>query len=196
MTLFPYTTLFRSIFELRLVVADQCSGCVSFIAVKERESDFLSFGSPRPSGSFRRHWVWMDAGWRREELQKPYAPATERREWSAQALAGDLLHPMVEKVKTLRDAGLTAEMVVAEFLRRRLAPLQAHERALWDCSGRDDEMRLEDKRLPSESFNQLMSLLFGTVWNTQLPAGATPLYCPGAQQQHNMPTFKIGRAHV
>ena len=105
----------------------------------------------------------MDAGWRREELTKPYAPATERRGWSAQALAEDLLRPMVEKVKTLRGAGLTGQMVAAEFLRRRLAPLQAHERALWEYSGRHDELRLEDKRLSSESSNQMLALLFGTV---------------------------------
>ena len=51
-------------------------------------------------------------------------------------------------------------------------------------------MRLEDKRLSSESFNQLMALLFGTVWDTQIPAEATPLYCRGGQWQHNdMPPF-------
>ena len=132
----------------------------------------------------------MDAGWRHEEPLKPYEPAIVREGWSAQALAGDLLYPMVEKVNILRNAGLTVQMVVAEFIRRRLAPLQAHERALWDFSGRHDEMRLEDRRLSSESFNQLMSLLFGTVWETDLPAGVTPLYCQGAPWQHkDMPSF-------
>ena len=123
----------------------------------------------------------MDAGWRREELHKPYALATERRGWSAQALAEDLLRPMVEKVKTLRGAGLTGQMVVAEFLRRRLAPLQAHERALWEYSGRHDELRLEDKRLSTESSNQMLALLFGTVWDTQILVETAPLYCRGAQ---------------
>ena len=132
----------------------------------------------------------MDAGWRREELQKPYEPAVVRREWGAQVLAADILRPVVRKVNMLRDAGLTAEMVVAEFLQRRLAPLQAHERAFWECSGRDDEMRLEDRRLPLESFNQLMSRLFGTVWNTRIPAGAEPLYNQGAQRHRDrMPLF-------
>ena len=51
-------------------------------------------------------------------------------------------------------------------------------------------MRLEDECLSSESFNQLMSLLFGTVWETDLPAGVTPLYLQGAAWGHkDMPSF-------
>ena len=85
----PSVAYLQHLFELCLMAADQCSGCVGLIAVKERESDFLSFGEPRPSGSFREYWVWMDAGQRREELLKPYRPATVRQEWSAQALPRD-----------------------------------------------------------------------------------------------------------
>ena len=51
-------------------------------------------------------------------------------------------------------------------------------------------MRLKDERLTSESFNQLMSLLFGTVWDTQLPAEVTPLYCQNAKwRPEDMPSF-------
>ena len=51
-------------------------------------------------------------------------------------------------------------------------------------------MRLRDERLSSESFNQMMSLLFGTVWDTQLPIGVVPLYCHGVKWRHeDMPSF-------
>ena len=51
-------------------------------------------------------------------------------------------------------------------------------------------MRLREERLSSESFNQMMSLLFGTVWDTQLPIGVMPLYCQGAKWRHeDMPSF-------
>ena len=51
----PSVAYLRHLFELRLMAADQCSGCVGFVAVKGRESDFFSFGGPRASSRFQEY---------------------------------------------------------------------------------------------------------------------------------------------
>ena len=45
-------------------------------------------------------------------------------------------------LKALREHGLTGQMVAAEFVRRRIAPLQAHKKAMWAYSGPTDSLRL------------------------------------------------------
>ena len=49
---------------------------------------------------------------------------------------------LVGRLKMLRDAGLTGQMVAHDFVQRRIAPLQAHSRPVWMYSGPQERMRL------------------------------------------------------
>ena len=61
--------------------------------------------------------------------------------WEAPPLEDARLEPVFERIRFLRDAGLTSVMVVADFLRRRLAPLRERARPCWLYTGPKDITR-------------------------------------------------------
>ena len=67
------------------------------------------------------------------------------------------------RLKVLRDAGLTGQMVARDFVQRRIAPLQDHVRPMWMYSGPQDRMRLHGEPLPEKETAAAMKLLFGVA---------------------------------
>src|SRR3954454_23657044 len=64
------------------------------------------------------------------------------RDWSAVAPDDDKLQLAVTRILRLRRAGLTVGAVGADFLRRRIAPLQEKGRLAWEFHNAADIMRL------------------------------------------------------
>ena len=62
-----------------------------------------------------------------------------------------------------------------EFLRQRLAPLQAHSRPMWELMGDDDKLRLRSGMLPSSDLDLTSSILLETM-PADLPVAHLPLY--------------------
>lgn len=61
----------------------------------------------------------------------------------------------------LEGRGVTASMVVQEFLRRRIAPLQRHSRPMWAFAGQEDPMRLQVGCLPPDVLGGMLRILTG-----------------------------------
>ena len=85
----------------------------------------------------------------------------------------------VGRMKLLRDAGLTGQMVARDFVQRRIAPLQAHTRAMCMYLGPQDKMRLHPESLSKEQVATSMKLLFG------------PAEIPGAEGELLMPIHQL-----
>lgn len=66
-------------------------------------------------------------------------------------------------------------MVVREFIRRQITPLQRHSRPMWAFTGREDPMRLQVASLPPNMLNGMLRLLTGGEASV-LPRGGLPLY--------------------
>ena len=101
--------------------------------------------------------------------------------------------PLVERMRTLQRKGLTAPMVVKEFVRRRIAPLQSRERLVWEYRSAEDRMRLSDTEMSPEDLAVIMNTLVGKMMPPELSKEVAPLYClrPEARPAilTKMPTF-------
>ena len=81
------------------------------------------------------------------------------------------------RLARLKDLGVTAHMVVKEFIRCRIAPLQRHSRQMWTFSGYGDRMRLQAPALPPEARRTMLELLTGDLMPANLPEEGCLLYC-------------------
>ena len=86
---------------------------------------------------------------------------------------------LVGRLKLLRDAGLTGQMVARDFVQRRIAPLQAHAKPIWMYSGPQDRMHLHPESLTEKEMATAMKLLFG------------PTEIPGADEELLMPLHQL-----
>ena len=71
---------------------------------------------------------------------------------------------------------MTVSMVVREFVRRRIAPLQCHSRPMWAFTGPNDTMMLQVPSLPSKTLCTVLELLMGDPAPAVLPAEGFLLY--------------------
>ena len=68
-------------------------------------------------------------------------------------------------------------MVVKEFTRCRIAPLERHSRPMWAIFGYGDRMRLLAPALPPEARHMVLELLTGDPTPANLPKEGCLLYC-------------------
>ena len=138
----PNLHLFRYFFLLRPHGSDGVVGSCSF----QRRGDsgleaFIPLTLKDKWIGWTQHWSYVaaDSSW--ESLQWPEARATWKPEWAAKEVLEARAQGALDRIRHLRDAGLTGTMVIGDFVRRRLSPLR--ERAHMACCycGVDDETR-------------------------------------------------------
>jgi hypothetical protein len=98
--------------------------------------------------------------------------------WSAFDPSDEKLAIATTRILRLREAGLTIEMIGADFLRRRIAPLQDKGRPAWQFVNAADVMRLRpgmDHNLTIMQHGSLMQKLFGSATAAPLPKDVVPL---------------------
>jgi hypothetical protein len=91
---------------------------------------------------------WRD-GWvitmtnANDRLELPTeGPLSDRSTWKAKLSLPEGLDPILNRVKTLAKGGLTSMMVLGDFLRRRIAPLQQRSRMACMYTGSNDCCRI------------------------------------------------------
>ena len=85
--------------------------------------------------------------------------------------------PFVRKMdKELKDVKLTGAMLIREFLKQRVVPLQDRPRPLWKLGGDDDKICLRRDPLPEEELNKVLLYLTGKD-PSDPPEDWLPLYC-------------------
>lgn len=119
--------------------------------------------------------MYVDAAQFSPLLQTPAFPAVASSRWVHERLSDPRLTQVEARMADLRAAGVTAGMIVKEFLRRRIAPFQRHSRPMWAFSGQEDTMRLQMGRLPPDMLDEIVRVLTGEVPG-DLPKKGYPLY--------------------
>ena len=120
--------------------------------------------------------VFVDVGVRSPLLSSPLAPAIPNSSWCHQRLADPCLVPVWLRLKRLKDRGVTAPMVVQEFVQRRVAPLQRHSRPMWALLSSNDHMRLQESGLPLEARRMVLEVLIGIPLLDDVPRRSCLLY--------------------
>ena len=78
----------------------------------------INFELPSSASEFCMRWVFVDAGVLNPLLQAPVGPAIPNSGWGHQKLTSPCLAPVWARLRWLKDLGVTAPMVVREFVRR------------------------------------------------------------------------------
>ena len=77
--------------------------------------------------------------------------------------------------KELKDAKLMGAMLIREFLKQRVAPLQDRPRPLWKLGGDDDKILLRRDPRPEEELKKVLLYLTGQD-PSDPPEGWLPMY--------------------
>ena len=121
----------------------------------------IDFELPPSMSGFQTRWVFVDVGVLNPLLSSSSAPAIPNSGWRHQRLADSCLAPVWLRLKRLKDLDVTAPMVVNEFIRCRIAPLQRHSQLMWALLNSKDHMRLQESGLPPEARRMVLEVLTG-----------------------------------
>ena len=128
----PSVALFRHFFLLLLVNARQCYGCMTFEAVVATAGSGIDFELSPAAKGFQKLWLLMDARAFSPLLLTPGAPTSPSSGWCHERLSDRHLAFVWKRLVRLQELEVTAPMVVKEFVKQRIAPLQRHSRTMWD----------------------------------------------------------------
>ena len=123
-----------------------------------------------------KRWVLMDAKCSQSSLKLSTVLPVSEKGWYSKKITEPRLTLLVKKMeKDLKSEKLTGAMFIKEFLRQRLAPLQAHSRRMWELMGDVNKLRLRSGMLPSSDLDLTSSILLETM-PADLPVAHLPLY--------------------
>ena len=96
--------------------------------------------------------------------------------WRHQKLTDRRLAFVWKRLAGLQELGVTMPMVVKEFVKQRIAPLQCHARPMWDFTNAEDPMRLQKSSLAADTLSVVLKHLTGEPEPADLPRGGCLLY--------------------
>ena len=91
---------------------------------------------------WRGRWCWIEEEDPPAFCEVRRAPPVRRSDWSDADADDEKLTVAATRILRLTEAGLTLEMVGADFIRRRIAPLHDKGRPAWLFVNAADIMRL------------------------------------------------------
>ena len=135
--------------------------------------------------------MFVDAGVLSPLLQVPTGPAVPNSGWGHQKLSSPRLALVWARLRLLKDRGVTAPMVVKEFVKRRVAPLQRHSRPMWTLLNSQDHMRFQESGLPLGTRQTVLKVLMGVPLPAEMPGKNCLLYrCKNKDEfVASMPSF-------
>jgi hypothetical protein len=123
----PCTTIFRHFYAL--------------VGTGRSKREVGAFSSSKWE-DWREGWVIAEAN-SHDRLELPTdGPQSDRSTWKAKPTIPKELGPVLDRVKNLQRSGLTSLMVLGDFLKWRIAPLQQRSRMAYMCTGLNDCSRI------------------------------------------------------
>ncbi|KAE8774441.1 hypothetical protein D1007_53216 [Hordeum vulgare] len=169
----PSVVLLRHFFSVRLTAPDKRYGCASFHVMDAMVGECIDMEISLFAEGFRREWVFLNQGRYIPLLITPSILAEPSFRWEHALLDDQRLSPVRGRLGTLREVGVIVTLVVREFLRRRITPLQHHSHPMWTFFGMNDPMRLHPGRALIETLGAVLRVLLGNTV-VGLPRGSTP----------------------
>uniref|UniRef100_A0ACD5VIB1 Uncharacterized protein n=1 Tax=Avena sativa TaxID=4498 RepID=A0ACD5VIB1_AVESA len=168
----PSAVLLWHMYALRLTSTSRVAGCASFV----KEGSFgLPMGWSKRVEDFWKRWLLIDAQDDNPHLLPPTIAKKASGRWSTASLEGDKVDALISRIEELNTSGLTGPLVSMEYLRLRIAPLQKHNKDLWDFVA-SDHLTLGDGITDDPEVADFIHELLHTSTAAELPEGVRPLY--------------------
>jgi len=177
----PSLTLFRYYFVLRPTGRDVGIGGYYFQHRRGTNLPFIQTFHSAHWDRWREDWVIVETETVDRLRPSTSAPAGDRTIWEEAPEMDEQFGPVLTRIAELGTAGLTSTMVAADFLRRRIAPLQERTRPAWLYTGLEDATRLargRDSVVDDAVLTEMLRLLtndHADASSTRLPERVVPL---------------------
>ena len=155
----PNVALFRHFFIPRVEADAPLSGGISWVFRLNKKSAYLPGELRGKWEEWRAEWCWVVEERPQHFTAPRTSPIVRGRDWSNFDSDDSKLDIALVRILRLRMAPLSVAEVGADFLRRRIAPLQDRKRPAWQYGGPADIMRLR----PGLNFNFTTLELRGMV---------------------------------
>jgi hypothetical protein len=151
-------------------------------------NSYISAFSSSKWEDWREGWVFAEAD-PHDRLELPTeGPQSDRSTWKAKPTLPEELGPVLDRVKNLSRSGLRSLMVLGDFLKRRIAPLQQRTRMAYMYMGLNDCCRIA--RGPGSEFSRAeLEVAFRAMTGE-----AFSLEPPGPPKQDQSPMRGLGVA--
>jgi hypothetical protein len=130
---------------------------------------------------WREDWVVIQADVHDRLVPPTESLMTKKTAWEETSRLHVAFGPVIERIKHLMSHGLSAMMVLHDFLSRRIAPLQDRTHPAWMYTGEGDATQLElghDFGLDSNMLGTLLARLSldpSSINFVTPPAACTPM---------------------
>jgi len=81
----------------------------------------------------------------------------------------------MREIVSMKKRGLDAMDLIALFVGRRVQPLQARVRKMWEYTGLEDPTRYSNKPMNQKEFDQLMKIITSVTHGAQMHGRVRPL---------------------
>src|SRR4051812_41782023 len=109
----------------------------------------------------------------------PYSDVrlSDSRGWNPRLVAAEKQHvlPLMREVVNMKKRGLDAMDLIVLYIGRRIQPLQARARRMWEYTGLEDNARYNNKAMSQKEFEQLMKIITSVTHGAQMHGRVRPL---------------------
>ncbi|RLN04613.1 hypothetical protein C2845_PM13G09650 [Panicum miliaceum] len=170
----PSVELFRHFFSLcrsssaapdvGAVAQPKIVGECYFHIWQGRQDEFIPFQVTGKWEEWQKQWLYTEVDHASPFLRLPDVTPRKHSGWRERPELGAGWNPVLGRIASLRQAGLTSAMVAFDFFYHRLAPLQAHQYPAWFYTGDDDATwfaRGAGSRVVEVALSHLMNMSTG-----------------------------------
>ncbi len=125
--------------------SNRVSGCVGFRLRDGLKSRYISFQCLSSRSKWRNRWFYLEIKDLNPVFVVPKEQPDKISSWTAKPPLTPSLRSFIDIIDDLRVQGLLGYEVVADFVGRRIQPLQARAHPAFDYSGPEDATRVSPR---------------------------------------------------
>jgi hypothetical protein len=171
----PCTSLFRHFFVLvKSGKAKDHLGAYYFQTRADLAGAYISSLSGTRWENWRAEWVIASTEASDRLVLPSDRPRLDKKQWRAKLPLTSEFEPVPDRIKSLATSGLTSIHVVDDFLKRRIAPLQARARLSCWFTGSNDLGRIHRGSGTDPPWEELELLVKGITGESFVPESLIP----------------------
>src|SRR4051812_2829279 len=182
----PHWNLFRTIYTIKpqkmkkYGYAELNHLCGGFFLTKRQGVQYFPSSLPDSVKNWQNSWFYckVDTAPGARTLP-PYSDVrlSDSRGWNPWLVAAEKQQvlPLMREVVSMKKRGMDAMDLIALYISRRIQPLQARARKMWEYSGLEDNARYNNKAMSQKEFKQLMKIITSVTHGAQMHGRVRPL---------------------